>query len=123
MDSGNEKVKVAEYIDLEEVAPYASAIVHHGGIGTGSIALRHGLPQLFIPRVFAQPSNAEWLRKLGVGLILKPHEYTTVQGASAISRLLTEKDFYQNCCRASSAMSDPHVELERVCEFLIGSAR
>jgi hypothetical protein len=46
---------------LAQVLPYADVLVHHGGIGTAARALEHGVPQLIVPRVFAQASNAEWL--------------------------------------------------------------
>jgi len=55
------------YIALQRLAPRASALIHHGGIGTAAQGLRAGLPQLLAPLFFDQFDNAERLEALGVG--------------------------------------------------------
>jgi sterol 3beta-glucosyltransferase len=60
-----------EVFPLEE-APFAwlfprmAAIVHHGGAGTTSFALRAGLPSIVLPHNFDQPYWAQRLYELGV---------------------------------------------------------
>ena len=66
----------------------AAVIVHHGGIGTAALALRSGVPQLMIPRVFAQPFTAEWFRRQGLCAVLEPQGYTIQGGAAALRSLL-----------------------------------
>jgi UDP:flavonoid glycosyltransferase YjiC (YdhE family) len=55
------------YIALQRLAPRASALIHHGGIGTAAQGLRAGLPQLLAPLFFDQFDNATRLEALGVG--------------------------------------------------------
>ncbi len=75
---------------LSDVLPHADAIVHHGGIGTAAAAIEYGVPQLVLPRFATQPSNAEWIRHLGVGTVMHEYGYTEEQGAEQIARLLTD---------------------------------
>lgn len=49
--------------------PRASAIIHHGGIGTLAAALRAGIPQVVVPQGLDQPDNAKCLQSLGAGEI------------------------------------------------------
>lgn len=83
-------MKTAHFLPLDSVLQRASAIIHHGGIGTAGSALRQGIPQLIVPRVFAQPSNAEWMRRLGVAHVLAPRDYTETTALPLIARLLSE---------------------------------
>jgi len=55
------------YIALQRLAPRASALIHHGGIGTAAQGLRAGLPQLLAPLFFDQFDNAARLEALGAG--------------------------------------------------------
>ncbi len=55
------------YIALQRLAPRATAMVHHGGIGTLAQGLRAGLPQLLAPVFFDQFDNAARLETLGLG--------------------------------------------------------
>ena len=55
------------YIALQRLAPRASLLIHHGGIGTAAQGLRAGLPQILAPLFFDQFDNAARLETLGVG--------------------------------------------------------
>ena len=52
------------------IFPRALAVVHQGGIGTLSQALRSGRPQLIVPFAFDQPDNARRAAGLGVARVL-----------------------------------------------------
>jgi UDP:flavonoid glycosyltransferase YjiC (YdhE family) len=69
------RLTAIKFAPLMELLRGASAIVHHGGIGTAAAALESGVPQIVIPRIFNQPSNAEWLRRLGVCQVVKPGKW------------------------------------------------
>ncbi len=58
------------YAPFAALFPYCRAVVHHGGIGTLTKALRAGLPQLIIPRAYDQFDNAARAERLGFGLAL-----------------------------------------------------
>ncbi|HEY6517075.1 MAG TPA: nucleotide disphospho-sugar-binding domain-containing protein [Steroidobacteraceae bacterium] len=59
-----------DYLPYSRVFPRAAAIVHQVGIGTLSVALRSGRPQLLTPAGFDQPDNAARAARLGLGRIL-----------------------------------------------------
>lgn len=59
------------YAPLGKLLPHCSAIVHHGGIGTTSQALRSGIPQVIRPMAFDQHDNAARVETLGCGICLQ----------------------------------------------------
>jgi rhamnosyltransferase subunit B len=105
------------FLPLSAVLGRASAIVHHGGIGTAAAAIRHGVPQVVIPRVFGQAGNAEWLRRLGVCAVLDPKGYTAAQGAAVLREVLTDSR-YRRASQQYALRCDPEADLRRVCEYL-----
>ena len=64
-------VRVERWVDQDAIAPYADAVVCHGGFGSVLGALGHGLPQVVVP-LFAgdQWRNAERIEQVGAGLAL-----------------------------------------------------
>jgi rhamnosyltransferase subunit B len=64
-----------DYIDFEYALPKCRAIVHHGGIGTLSQAVRAGIPQLIRPIKYDQPDNANRLHQLGLGTFVFPNHF------------------------------------------------
>ncbi|QDV45230.1 MurG-like transferase [Stieleria neptunia] len=63
-------VRTQGYVPLGKLLPHCSAIVHHGGIGTTSQALRAGVPQIIRPLAFDQFDNADRVAALGCGVCL-----------------------------------------------------
>ncbi|MEO8270765.1 MAG: nucleotide disphospho-sugar-binding domain-containing protein, partial [Aureliella sp.] len=61
------RVVTAEYLPFSQLLPHAAAIIHHGGVGTTSQALRAGVPQVVVPMAFDQFDNAERVAKLECG--------------------------------------------------------
>ncbi len=76
------------YAPLDHVLPGAAAIVHQGGIGTCAEALRHGVRSLVIPHGFDQPDNADRLRRLGVGRVLRRSRLSEDTLTRELSKLL-----------------------------------
>jgi len=115
--SGSEFVHARKFLPLDHVLPKASVIVHHGGIGTSAAAIRQGVPQIVIPRVFAQSSNAEWLRRIGLCAVLNRESYTVAQAGAAVREVLTNPqsravaEKYSRRCNAESS-------LQAFCEYL-----
>jgi len=71
-----------EYLPYSRVFPRAAAIVHQAGIGTLSVALRSGRPQLLTPAGFDQPDNAARVIRAGAGLrVRRTADITTLQRA------------------------------------------
>lgn len=61
------RVVTAKYLPFSQLLPHAAAIIHHGGVGTTSQALRAGVPQVVVPMAFDQFDNAERVAKLECG--------------------------------------------------------
>ena len=64
------QVFACPFAPLSQVAPYCTAAIHHGGIGTTVALLAAGLPQLIVPRGFDQPQTALRMQRLGVAATL-----------------------------------------------------
>ena len=106
-----------KFAPLNELLRGASVLVHHGGIGTAAAALEAGVPQIVIPRLFMQPANAEWVRRLGVCHVVKPNEWNA---ASATKYLLDTIHNNEMKARAKqiAAQVNRKAALDNVCEFL-----
>ena len=63
------------YAPLSQLLPHCAALVHHGGIGTCSQALRAGVPQLIQPFAFDQFDNGARIEKLGVGRTISKRSF------------------------------------------------
>jgi UDP:flavonoid glycosyltransferase YjiC (YdhE family) len=110
-------LQVMPFSPLDDVLTDAVAIVHHGGIGTATAALRRAVPQLIIPRMFAQGRNAEWFRQLGVCRVLQPDEYAVCTGVGELRRLLTKTEYRD----AAIKMRDRpgfDVNIDKICRYL-----
>ncbi|MGV3483161.1 MAG: glycosyltransferase [Planctomycetaceae bacterium] len=55
------------YASLDPLLRSCAAIIHHGGIGTTSMALSTACPQLICPLAFDQFHNADRVQELGAG--------------------------------------------------------
>lgn len=88
----------------------ASALVHHGGIGTLSQAFSAGIPQIIIPLVNDQHDNAARLMHLGSGSVLARQSFTTRRLVKALNRLLSDravKDSAARCAENTNHRLDP----------------
>lgn len=63
-DTGNEQVLFVSSVSLPIVLPHCLLIIHHGGIGTTSAAIKADIPQIIKPIAFDQFDNAEKTQKL-----------------------------------------------------------
>jgi len=84
---------VREYAPYSTVLPHATAVVHHGGIGTTGQALRAGRPMLVVPFVDDQLDNAVRVRKLGVARVVDKRSYTAKRAQAELTRLLSESSY------------------------------
>ena len=70
----------------------AAAVVHQGGVGTTAQALRAGVPQLVMPFAHDQFDNAERVRRLGCGRILRRARLSETSLACGLEALLANED-------------------------------
>lgn len=83
-------VHVGAYAPYSMLFPRAAAVVHQGGIGTLSQALRAGRPQLIVPYFADQLDNARRACLLGAARSLAPRLYTAGRAARELGRLLAD---------------------------------
>ena len=85
-------VYVTPYAPHSLLFPRASAVVHHGGIGSAGQALLSGRPQLVTPVFADQFDNAERVRRLGVVGILPYRGWSVGAAKARIKSLLSAPD-------------------------------
>ncbi|MBP7935545.1 MAG: glycosyltransferase [Phycisphaerae bacterium] len=90
-------VRHFEFLPFKAALPRAAAIVHHGGIGTGSLALAAGVPQLAIPFGLDQPDNAARFKRLGTLLTIRREEYQAPLLAERLHTLLESPEVAARC--------------------------
>lgn len=61
---------IVDRVNYEKVFPYASIVIHQGGMGTTMEALRAGVPQIIISKYADRPDNAKRVENLDVGMYL-----------------------------------------------------
>ncbi|HTU24612.1 MAG TPA: nucleotide disphospho-sugar-binding domain-containing protein [Pirellulales bacterium] len=83
-------VIACSYAPFSELFPRAAAVVHHGGIGTTTQALRAGRPMLVMPYSYDQPDNAARVTRLGVARVVSRRRYTAGRAAAELDRLLAD---------------------------------
>ncbi len=85
------------YVPLSHLLPHAAALIHHGGIGTCSQALRTGTPQLIQPLAFDQFDNAARVEKLGVGRMIRKRHFNSSNIVQRLQALLGSSDVKAQC--------------------------
>jgi rhamnosyltransferase subunit B len=70
------EVTYSAHVPFESLFPWAALVVHHGGIGTGALALAAGVPQLLCPMRGDQFDNSNRLQRLGVGKMVDARRIT-----------------------------------------------
>jgi UDP:flavonoid glycosyltransferase YjiC (YdhE family) len=91
----------ADYAPYESLLPRASAVVHHGGVGTTSQGLLAGVPTLIVPFAFDQSDNAEHARRLGTSRTVYRDKYRAPRVAKELNELLTRPEYRQNAQEVS----------------------
>ncbi len=95
----------AGYAPHSLLFPRASAIIHHGGIGTTGQALRAGKPQLVVPHMGDQHDHADRVTRLGVGVSLRAEEFDVERASPLVDRLLREPGIEQEARRIGALIA------------------
>ena len=96
-----EGVMALDYVPYQSLLPRASAVVHHGGVGTTSQGLLAGVPTLIVPFAFDQSDNAEHARKLGTSRTLYRKNYSAARVASELHEMLTQPSYARRAIEVS----------------------
>jgi UDP:flavonoid glycosyltransferase YjiC (YdhE family) len=81
-------VRIAPWLSLDELLPTVDVVVHHGGSGTLTAAIAHGLPQVVLAMGADQMLNAGRIVSLGLGRALHPVTATPAEVAATVSSVL-----------------------------------
>lgn len=88
-----EDIIAVDYVPYSLIFPYASAIVHQGGIGTTAQALKAGCPTLIMPYSHDQPDNAARVQRLGTSLTISRKKYYAERVAKELKKLLVNLNY------------------------------
>jgi UDP:flavonoid glycosyltransferase YjiC (YdhE family) len=112
-----EGVLAVEMAPHQLLFPHAAAVVHQGGIGTTSQAMRAGKPTLVVPHAHDQPDNARRLEQRGISRTLYPRRYRARRVAAMLRELLGDAGY---AARAEALGSRLRAEdgTTRACEAL-----
>ena len=102
---------------FSEVLPRASILVHHGGIGAAAAGIRHGLPQVLIPRLASQFTNAACLRRCGVACSIAHDRIHADVLYRYMARALGDNRMRRRA-RELSLRIDTHRDTENACDFI-----
>jgi UDP:flavonoid glycosyltransferase YjiC (YdhE family) len=103
-------VHIERYIPQARVLPHCRMVVSHGGSGSVTGALAHGLPMVLIPMGADQPYNAARCAALGVAQVLDPVAATPEMVREAASAVLSKPGYRQAAERLRdeiAALPDP----------------
>lgn len=112
-------VRHLSYAPFSQLLPRCAALVHHGGIGTTSQALRAGIPQLIMAMTHDQPDNAAHVRNLGVGDWISRQFFWPSRVAKKLDRLLTEPQVQRACAEVASRFQNDD-SMRRTVELIEG---
>jgi len=101
-----ENVRVVDFVPLNSLLPTCSAVIHHGGSGTLTTSMLHGVPQLVVPAMMWDSTNtARHLEECGAGLYVR--DVDRLSGGelrSSLIRLLEEPSFAEGAARLRREM-------------------
>lgn len=105
------------YAPYSEIFPYGEVIVHQGGIGTTTQALRAGCPTLIMPYSHDQPDNAARVQRLGTSRTIAREHYTAQRVAQELNKLLTNPD-YQTQAQAIAKIVQAETGVQVACDAI-----
>ncbi len=85
------------YAPLSQLLPHCATLIHHGGIGSCSQALRAGIPQIIQPYAFDQFDNGVRIEKLSVGRTISQRSFRALKIAACLQDLLTSPEVTTAC--------------------------
>jgi UDP:flavonoid glycosyltransferase YjiC (YdhE family) len=92
-------VRIERYIPQTLLFPRCDLVLTHGGSGTVSAALAHGLPLVIAPISADQPYNAARVATLGVGRVIQAEGLTPGVVRDAVRAVLADPAYRRNAGR------------------------
>lgn len=86
-------IRIERFIPQDQILPYVDLVVSHGGSGSVTGTLEHGLPSVLIPMGADQPLNAARCVALGMGKALDPIAATAEDIRTATADVLADSAY------------------------------
>ncbi|MBK1787979.1 activator-dependent family glycosyltransferase [Prauserella cavernicola] len=107
-------VRVVDFVPLEAVLPTCSAIVHHGGAGTGLSASLHAVPQLLVPDgSWDTVPRAVRLDRLGAGVHVERNGFRPAMLRDRLTDVLGDASYRESarslCAEMEGVMGLPEL--------------
>ena len=96
----------AEFFPMDEAAARSSLVAHSGSVGTTLRSLAAGVPQIVFPRVNDQPDNADRVRRLGVGRVVRFDRLEVDQIVSAVTQVMNDQKIAAQCAKRKKELPD-----------------
>ncbi|WP_322048842.1 glycosyltransferase [Paraburkholderia sp. J67] len=103
-DMPRQRLLHRRYVPLRALLPRCRALVHHGGIGTASLAFEAGLPQVVTPFAHDQFDNAQRVADAGCGVRLDA-PIKDAQLARALARVLHDPLIATRCAQQRAKLA------------------
>lgn len=99
IEFAQENILFVESAPHEYLFPRMSAVVHHGGAGTTTTALRSGRPNIITPVLLDQYDHSRMIRDLGVGAGFKRQmqKISWKELGDAIFNVVNDKEMLERC--------------------------
>lgn len=97
-------VRVEQFVDLGDLIPRASVVLHHGGSGLFTASALSGVPQIVFPMGADQPFTAERVDALRIGRVLDPATVTPAEIRVAIENTWEDPEIRSNVAAIRNEM-------------------
>ncbi|WP_431930171.1 glycosyltransferase [Micromonospora sp. RP3T] len=98
-------VLVAPRVPVLELMPRLDAVVSHGGLGTVSEALAHGVPVVVAPIRHDHPAVARQVTRAGAGREVSFHEATPAELTEAVTAVLDDPAYRAGAARVRDSFA------------------
>jgi MGT family glycosyltransferase len=103
--SGRADHRLVRFAAHSQVLPRSGVVVTHGGFGTVTKALLHGLPLVIVPYAGDQPEVAQRVVAAGAGVALSPEQLTPETLRLAVESVLSEQEYQRSAQRLAALMA------------------
>ena len=101
-----DSVIAVKYAPFSRLFPRASAIVHHGGVGTTGMAMSAGRPMLIVPNSWDQPDNAQRAVRRGIACTVSQRHFTPDRAAVELRKLLHKPTYLTRSLEVQRQLQD-----------------
>lgn len=109
----NDQLHFCEFIPYLTAMPKMKMVIHQGGVGTTSLAMNAGIPQIILPDCTDQYDNAFRARGLGVAEVLPLRKLTDKKLKKLIEKISSDEKYFERSKKLSSDLQSEPVK-ERV---------